>query len=105
MSEGRDSRGRFTKGNPGGPGRPRRAVELSYLRVLADSVSLDDWRRIVTAVKSRAEAGDLAAASWLARWLIGANASLTALALVEARGREPGDDIAERAALIDRLSL
>jgi hypothetical protein len=45
----RDPQGRFTVGNPGGPGRPRRAVEREYLAAMSDAVSLDEWREIVKA--------------------------------------------------------
>ena len=37
--EHRNNLGRFTAGNPGGPGRPKRAVEEEYLRVLSEKLS------------------------------------------------------------------
>ena len=46
MSESvRNGDGKFANGNPGGPGRPRRTVELEYLAALGESVSLADWRK------------------------------------------------------------
>jgi hypothetical protein len=47
MSADRDDNGRFAKGNPGGPGRPRRAVEADYLAALSQAVPLEKWRDIV----------------------------------------------------------
>lgn len=46
MKDGRDNRGRFVLGNPGGPGRPSRAVERDYLQVLVDVVTLEKWRLV-----------------------------------------------------------
>lgn len=43
----RDSRGLFVKGNKGGPGRPRRAVEKQYYRATIESCSLKDWARAI----------------------------------------------------------
>jgi hypothetical protein len=47
MESTHTSNGRFAVGNPGGPGRPRRAIEREYLAALSDTVSLGDWREIV----------------------------------------------------------
>jgi hypothetical protein len=66
-----DERGRFTVGNPGGPGRPRRPVEREYLRALNEAVSLDDWKEVVQAAVADAKEGDAKAREWLARYLIG----------------------------------
>jgi hypothetical protein len=66
-----DHRGRFTVGNPGGPGRPRRPVEREYLRALNEAVSLDDWKEVVCAAVAQAKEGDSKARDWLARYLIG----------------------------------
>jgi hypothetical protein len=66
-----DERGRFTVGNPGGPGRPPRAVEREYLRALNEAVSLDDWKEVVQAAVADAKEGDAKAREWLARYLIG----------------------------------
>lgn len=70
---GRDRGGRFAKGNPGGPGRPPRAPEANYLIALTDVVPLDRWRRIVERIADRAEDGDLRAAQWLGRLVLGAD--------------------------------
>src|SRR5437764_414950 len=45
-ADGRDAHGRFVKGHAGGPGRPRRAVEIEYAAVLSDVVTPDDWKEV-----------------------------------------------------------
>lgn len=81
---GHDERGRFAVGNPGGPGRPRRAIESEYLRVLSDAVSLDDWREVVARAVSAAKDGDDKSRAWLARYVIGE----TPIGLTELAARE-----------------
>src|SRR4051812_18365598 len=68
---GRDRAGRFAEGNPGGPGRPPRAVEIDYLRVLGDVCSLERWRAICERAAADAEGGDARARDWLAGYLLG----------------------------------
>ncbi len=52
----RDSRGRFAKGNPGGPGNPH-GRRIERLRaILIDSISDDDFRLIVARLAQRAKA-------------------------------------------------
>ncbi len=72
----RDSRGRFTKGNPGGPGGPRRQVEEDYLETLTEAVSPDDWKAIVEKAVADAKRGDPRAREWLGKHLIGDRLSL-----------------------------
>jgi hypothetical protein len=64
-ANGRDTNGRFAHGNPGGPGRPRRAVEADYLAALRDAVPIERWRKIVERAAADAEAGDAKAGQWL----------------------------------------
>jgi len=95
---GRDTLGRFTVGNPGGPGRPKRAVELEYLAALADCVSIDDWRAVCLTSVELAKAGDPKAREWLASHLLGAQpATLSELAFNEALGINPALLIQARA--------
>ena len=63
--------GQFQKGNPGGPGRPKRATEGAYLRALTDACPPDTWREICEAQVSAARSGDSKAAAWLCRYLMG----------------------------------
>lgn len=61
---------RFKEGNPGGPGRPRRAVEEEYHRALVEGVPLDEWRAIIARAVKDAKAGDARAREWLGKNLI-----------------------------------
>jgi len=56
--EKRDEKGRFAQGNAGGPGRPARAREEAYLRVITEVVKLDDWRKVVVAAVQDATLGE-----------------------------------------------
>jgi len=102
MKKERDNNGRFANGNPGGPGRPRRAVEQDYLAVLGDAVSLDDWRDVVARTVSDAKKGDARARDWLANYLIGSDPiQLAELAARELRGATSEsfvDDVASKQA-------
>jgi hypothetical protein len=71
QNNGRADDGRFLPGNAGGPGRPRRAVETDYLRVLSDACPLDDWRIIVSRAVEDAQAGDARAREWISRFVLG----------------------------------
>jgi hypothetical protein len=72
-ASGRDARGRFAPGNPGGPGRPPRATEALYALAVSEVVGLERFRAVLEEQTVRALQGDLAAAQWLAKLLIGAN--------------------------------
>jgi hypothetical protein len=71
MADGRDDKGRFLKGNAGGPGRPQRETERAYLTALVGVVSLRAWRAICKQAVADARAGDRHAREWLGRYLIG----------------------------------
>ena len=61
FADGRDASGRFTKGNPGGPGNPL-AGRLSKLRsALVEAVTEEDIREIAEALVQAAKGGDMAA--------------------------------------------
>ena len=94
----RQSNGRFAKGNPGGPGRPRRSVEREYLAALSAAVSVSDWARIVEKAKEDAISGDSRAREWLAKHLLGKEpASLLDLAGAESAEVSVEDEIGQRA--------
>ena len=67
----RDNKGQFAEGNSGGPGRPRRAIERDYLRVLSDACPLETWQEIVERAVSEAKEGDPQARAWLSKYLLG----------------------------------
>jgi len=96
VSHGRDAGGRFSFGNPGGPGRPRRAIEREYLATLGEAVSLKDWRRVVARALADAIAGDARARQWLSGYLVN-DLSLMDVAASEAGGLTPEDEIADLA--------
>ena|SRR6185312_7183817 len=66
-----DSVGRFTNGNSGGPGRPKRATEAEYLQTLKELCPLERWQRIIERALLDAEQGDAKARTWLGSYLIG----------------------------------
>ena len=76
---GRNGDGRFAVGNPGGPGRPRRATEKDYLVVLTEEVSPETWRAICRQAADAARAGDAKARDWIARYLLGPPGELPTL--------------------------
>jgi hypothetical protein len=78
----RNGDGRYANGNPGGPGRPRRATEVDYLRVLAEEVSLETWREIIRRARDDATKGDAKARDWIAKYLLGAPGELWSLSAI-----------------------
>ena len=80
---GRDASGKFTRGNKGGPGRPPRAVEESYVKQLAARVTPERWTAIVDKAIQQAEAGDAKARAWLSTCLVG-NQPLSDQQLIDA---------------------
>lgn len=92
--DGRNTAGRFTAGNPGGPGRPRRAIETDYLRMLAERLTPDAWRAIIDTAIDDARAGDARARDWLTRYALGTTPpTLWALAVADAAGITTDDEI------------
>jgi hypothetical protein len=101
----RNSDGTFSTGNAGGPGRPRRAIELEYLAAVADACRPERWTRIVEAACVAAEAGDDKARQWLSKYLLGAEPpTLLALARRDVAGVSPDDELAAQLA-VDSLTL
>jgi hypothetical protein len=67
-------RGRpFVKGNPGGPGRPKRTTEQTYLDVTLARVTPAKWDAIVKKALQQALKGDHRARDWLTKILIGSD--------------------------------
>ena len=48
-----------------------RRTESDYMGALLDTVTLDDWRDVVTGTLQAAKGGDAQARTWLAQYLIG----------------------------------
>jgi stage V sporulation protein SpoVS len=66
-----DGRGKFAKGNRGGPGRPKKEREEKFYEILVTSVSASDWQAIISKAVDQAKRGDAVARKWLADYLIG----------------------------------
>ena len=70
-SSGRNSKGQFAKGNPGGPGNPY-ARHVARLRAsLIEAVGDDGLKDIVQGMVTAAKGGDVAAAKLLLSYLLG----------------------------------
>jgi hypothetical protein len=69
--EERDARGRFAKGNKGGPGNPfaRKVAELRA--ALVNFVTEDDMKHLCFVLKMRAEGGDMQAMKLLFQYVLG----------------------------------
>ena len=105
---GREANGRFAKGNFGGPGNPHAAKVASWRRALAETVTLEDIREIVTALVRKAKQGELSAIKELLDRTLGK--PLTALdpaTAAEQQALEPcqfGSPVSpERQATLNRL--
>lgn len=61
-SNGRDSSGRFTKGNPGGQGNPHARRVADFRRVLLGAVTDEDLHDIARTLVERGKTGDVMAA-------------------------------------------
>ena len=57
-SNGRDGRGRFTTGNPGGPGNPHAARVGEWRSVLVETVTPADLRAVIRMLLEKAKAGE-----------------------------------------------
>jgi hypothetical protein len=69
---GRDETGRFKKGMSGNPnGRPKKEREMQYMEIALNTVSFEQFKRIVQKAAEQAEAGDWQARKWLGDYLIG----------------------------------
>jgi hypothetical protein len=68
---GRDAHGRFTKGNPGGPGNPFARRTAAMRKALCDAVNEEDLRQIAEALKRKAKEGDVAAARLVLSYVVG----------------------------------
>jgi|ERR1017187_271567 hypothetical protein len=69
--DGRDSAGKFAAGNTLGPGRPARQTERSYVKVMMQNCSLEDWAAIVARAVADAKNGDGSARQWIGRFICG----------------------------------
>jgi hypothetical protein len=68
---GRDSNGRFTKGNRGGPGNPFARQVAALRKALLDAVTVEDIDAIAKKLLQLAKEGDLAAIKIILAYTIG----------------------------------
>ena len=96
MTDARSEKGRFTTGNAGGPGRPRRAIEADYLKAFSDAVPLDAWRTIVSRAVAQAQSGNARARDWVARYVLGSEPpTLLSIAANEQRQATEADVVVD----------
>ena len=67
----RDARGRFTKGNAGGPGNPFAKRTSEFRKAFLNVVSPSEFGEVVSTVLAKAKAGDMAAAKLIIDRLLG----------------------------------
>src|SRR6516165_9805122 len=70
-ASGRDGKGRFTRGNPGGPGNPFARRTAAARKAFCEAVSHQDLVEIARALKDRAKSGDVAAAKLVLAYVVG----------------------------------
>jgi hypothetical protein len=68
---GRDERGRFRKGNPGGPGNPFARKVAALRQALFDSVTMEEMIALNKVIYARALQGDMAAARLIYVYILG----------------------------------
>lgn len=88
----RDSNGRFTQGNPGGPGRKPREVEQRFLATMATIVDDEAWESIVKKATLDAAGGDAKARQWISSYMLGMPISR----IEEPEGGDPMMEMIER---------
>jgi hypothetical protein len=71
VTGGRDAGGRFTKGNPGGPGNPFARRTAALRKAMVEAVSEEDICEIVQVMKKKAKEGDVAAAKLVLSYVVG----------------------------------
>lgn len=92
-SNGRGAGGKFAAGNPGGPGRPARVIEVDYIRRLSAAVTPDKWQKIIAKVVTLAENGERWAVEFIAARVMG-QATLTDVAIRDELQVTSDDEVA-----------
>ncbi len=82
--QGRDARGRFTSGNPGGPGNPLGAQVAKLRTAMVEAVSVEDLREIAKALTRKAAKGDVSAAKVVLAYTLGRPCEIDVLERLEA---------------------
>src|SRR5437773_5999495 len=74
-ANGHDAKGRFTRGNPGGPGNPFARRVAALRKVIIDRLTEEDLLAITEALLAKAKEGSVSAAKLLLAYGIGKPAS------------------------------
>ena len=77
--DGRDARGRFAPGNPGGPGRRFAHMSDAFRKILLGSLTPGEVRRIAQVLMDNAREGDVDAAKLILQICLGEPVDMTAL--------------------------
>ncbi len=80
---GRDGRGRFAPGNPGGPGNPAGGQAERLRHALVNAVTENDMADIAASLVSRAKAGEVQAVRELLNRVLGRPTDADTLARLE----------------------
>ena len=91
--EGRDSKGRFCKGNPGGPGNPFARQVAQLRQVFVDRVDEDKLEALVDMLLEKALAGDVAATKLVLAYTLGRPA-VTSLVIGARTSEQLADNLA-----------
>lgn len=84
LGDGRDDRGRFVKGNPGGPGNPLGARVAKLRGALLEAVTPEDVRAVARALVEAAKGGNVQAAREVLQRVLGAPEALDLAERLEA---------------------
>ncbi|HEV8059690.1 MAG TPA: hypothetical protein VGP68_07445 [Gemmataceae bacterium] len=71
VTKGRDANGKFAAGNRGGPGNPHARHCARMLEIFRNTISEEDFIRVVRKLLEKAEAGDTSAAKILVSYVVG----------------------------------
>ncbi len=89
LSDTRDARGRFGRGNAGGPGNPHAAAVARLRAAMVEAVTPEDFAEIARVLVRSAKGGDVAAAHFVCDRLLGRPA--TPLDVAVSDRRNPAD--------------
>ncbi|MFT5430178.1 MAG: hypothetical protein ACI9OJ_000851 [Myxococcota bacterium] len=83
FADGRDAKGRFGKGNPGGPGNPLVSKVMALRSAFMNAVTPEDMKEVVEAMVREAKAGNVQAQKLFIDRCLGPAEALDLLARLE----------------------
>jgi len=87
-TNGRNTNGRFVKGNPGGPGNPNARRVAHFRQVLMEAVSDEDLHDLARTLIKKGKGGDVAAIREVLDRLMGRSEGMTGLLQMEKKQAE-----------------